>query len=136
MFAKATQDVFKPIEAAIVDKDVGVLVNNVGVITDHPKYFSEMEYREIWSHINVNVAAATIISRIVLPDMERNGRGAIINLASSAAYLPLPFNVAYAATKAYMDYFSLGLAAEVAHKVGRINRITNLLRRHAPMLCN
>ena len=115
-FSKASQGVFKPIESAIVGKDVGVLVNNVGVSTEHPKYFSEMDYQSLWNHINVNVAAATIITRIVLPEMERKKKGAIINLASSAAYLPLPFNVAYAATKAYMDYFSEGLAAEVAHK--------------------
>ena len=115
-FSKGLQETFKPIEAAIKNKDVGILVNNVGVITDHPKYLSEMDYCDIWIHINVNVAAATVITRLVLPEMEQKGKGAIINLASSAAFLPLPFNVVYAATKAYMDHFSEGLAAEVAHK--------------------
>lgn len=115
-FSKGSQEVFKPIEEAIKNKDVGILVNNVGVITDHPKYLSEMDYSDIWNHININVAAATVVTRLVLPYMEQKGKGAIINLASSAAFLPLPLNVVYAATKAYMDHFSEGLAAEVAHK--------------------
>ena len=115
-FAKGSIGIHGIMESTLKDKDIGVLVNNVGVITDHPKYVSEMDYEEIWSHINVNVAAATIMSRLILPDMERKGKGAIINLASSAALLPLPLNVVYAATKAYMDHFSEGLAAEVSHK--------------------
>ena len=106
----------KQIEGILVDKDIGVLVNNVGVITDHPKYLTEMDYGDIWNHINVNVGAATIVSRIVLPIMEGKRKGAVINLASSAALLPLPLNVVYSATKAYIDHFSEGLAAEVAHK--------------------
>ena len=115
-FAKPCKEISNVIEDKIKDKDIGLLVNNVGVITDHPKYVSEMEYEDIWNHINVNVAAATIMSRIILPGMEKKGKGAIINLASSAALLPLPLNVVYAATKAYMDHFSEGLAAEVSHK--------------------
>ena len=115
-FAKPCKGISNVIEDKIKDKDIGLLVNNVGVITDHPKYVSEMEYEDIWNHINVNVAAATIMSRIILPGMEKKGKGAIINLASSAALLPLPLNVVYAATKAYMDHFSEGLAAEVSHK--------------------
>ena len=115
-FSQGSEVGVKDIEGVLADKDVGVLVNNVGVITDHPKYLTEMDYGDIWNHINVNVGAATIVSRIVLPIMESKGKGAIINLASSAALLPLPLNVVYSATKAYVDHFSEGLAAEVAHK--------------------
>ena len=115
-FSNGSTEDFKPIEIAIKGKDIGLLVNNVGVITDHPKYVTEMDFEDIWKQINVNIAAATITTRIVLPGMEQKGKGAIINLGSSAALSPLPFNVVYAATKAYMDYFSEGLAAEVAHK--------------------
>jgi len=115
-FAKPSNEISNILEDVLRYKDLGVLVNNVGVLTDHPKYVSEMEYEDIWNHINVNVAAATIMSRIVLPQMEKKGKGAIINLASSAALLPLPLGVIYAATKAYIDHFSEGLAAEVLHK--------------------
>jgi short-subunit dehydrogenase len=115
-FSQGSEVGVKHIEGALVDKDIGVLVNNVGVITDHPKYLTEMDYGDIWNHINVNVGAATIVTRMVLPIMEKKRKGAIINLASSAALLPLPLNVVYSATKAYVDHFSEGLAAEVAHK--------------------
>ncbi len=53
----------------------------------------------LWDLVNVNVAACTLMCRIVLPNMEQRGRGAIINLASSAALQPLPLQAVYAATK-------------------------------------
>ena len=41
--------------------------------------------------------------RLVLPGMESRGRGAVINLASSAALHPLPLQAVYAATKVSSD---------------------------------
>ena len=65
----------------------------------HPKNFFEVTKEEIWAHINVNVAAATAMTEIVLPGMMRRRRGAIVNIASSAAIYPVPKLGIYAATK-------------------------------------
>jgi len=45
------------------------------------------------------MGAATIMTRIVMPGMESRNRGAIINLASSAALSPQPLVSAYTASK-------------------------------------
>jgi 17beta-estradiol 17-dehydrogenase / very-long-chain 3-oxoacyl-CoA reductase len=70
----------------------------------------------LWNLVNVNVAAATQMMRIVLPKMEAKKKGAIINLASSAALSPQPLVQVYTATKAYMDFLSEALSYEYSRK--------------------
>ena len=49
-----------------------------------------------------------------LPDMVSRGTGAILNIGSLAGFQPLPGNVTYAATKAFVNAFSEGLHADLA----------------------
>lgn len=58
----------------------------------------------------LNVVALSDITRMVLPYMERNG--SIVNMASSAAFLPQPDFGIYAATKSYVLSFSRALRRE------------------------
>ena len=62
--------------------------------------------------IQVNINAATMMTQMVLPLMEKKKKGAIINLASVSGLSPQPLQTVYAATKAYMDFFSRGLQIE------------------------
>lgn len=62
--------------------------------------------------INVNIASATMMTKIILPKMISKRKGAIINLASSAALDPQPLQQVYTATKAYMAFYSKALASE------------------------
>jgi uncharacterized protein len=48
-----------------------------------------------------------------LPGMIERGRGAVINMSSTAGFQPLPFNAGYSAAKAYLLYLSEALHAEV-----------------------
>ena len=91
--------------------DIDFLINNAGLgdvgpfATSPPKRNDEM--------LQVNVVALTTLTRALLPQMIRQKRGAILNVSSSAGFLPIPeFNV-YAATKAYVTSFSESLRAEV-----------------------
>ncbi|KAL1487052.1 hypothetical protein MTO96_008356 [Rhipicephalus appendiculatus] len=59
-----------------------------------------------------NCVAATMMTRIVLPQMDERRRGVIINVSSISAMHPLPLLSAYAASKAYLDNLSQGLHAE------------------------
>ncbi len=61
--------------------------------------------------IDVNIKALTLITRMCLPYMAPNG--AIINMASASAFLPLPDMNVYSATKAYVLNFSRALADEI-----------------------
>ncbi|HEX3421376.1 MAG TPA: SDR family NAD(P)-dependent oxidoreductase, partial [Candidatus Udaeobacter sp.] len=61
----------------------------------------------------VNVATLTLVTRHFLPQMIAQHRGAILNVSSSAGFLPIPGSAVYAATKAYVTSFSEALRAEL-----------------------
>ena len=92
----------------LYDKDIGILVNNVGVAYDRLNYFHEFSKENMWNMINVNVCSMTLMTKMILPGMLRKKKGAIINISSVAAMGPQPFATIYSATKAYVDFFSRG----------------------------
>jgi short-subunit dehydrogenase len=61
----------------------------------------------------VNVLALTKLTRALIPQMISRKRGAILNVSSSAGFLPIPELNVYAATKAYVTSFSEALRAEL-----------------------
>ncbi len=62
--------------------------------------------------VAVNVAAPTILSRLVLPGLIARRSGGILNVASVVGYLPGPNMAAYYATKAYLLSLSEALYEE------------------------
>ena len=56
------------------------------------------------------------MTKIILPIFEAKRKGAIINIASVSGLSPQPLQTVYAATKAYMDFFSRGLQNEYSSK--------------------
>ncbi len=88
-----------------------VLVNNAGFGTGgslakaNPQRQQDMLY--------LHVMAAMRLTQAALPGMQGRGRGGIINVSSVAAFTPLPRNVNYHASKAYLVAFSTGLQSEL-----------------------
>lgn len=69
------------------------------------------EFEDVTGMVNTNCMALTAVTKLILPYMAKNGR--IIQLASSAAFMPqINFSV-YAATKSYVLSFSRSLAQEL-----------------------
>ncbi|WP_026343604.1 SDR family oxidoreductase [Nocardia sp. BMG111209] len=64
------------------------------------------------NQIAVNITALTELTAILLPGMLSRGRGAVVNVASTAAFQPVPHMAVYAATKAYVLSFTRALWAE------------------------
>lgn len=93
------------------NKDVGILVNNVGVLAV-PTKFENITEDEIWNQVIVNVASVPAMCKMVLPGMLARKRGLIVNVASSAAVAPFPLFQVYAATKAFVRSFSKSLEFE------------------------
>ena len=91
--------------------DIDLLINNAGLGDVGP--FATSDPRRNDQMLLVNVIALTSLTRKLLPQMIARKRGAILNVSSSAGFLPIPeFNV-YAATKAYVTSFSEALRAEL-----------------------
>jgi short-subunit dehydrogenase len=63
--------------------------------------------------VEVNVAALTRLTVLLLPGVLERRRGAILNVASTAVFQPGPNQAVYAATKAYVLSFTEALAEEV-----------------------
>jgi short-subunit dehydrogenase len=112
------QDLAKPAGPAAVVKavqadgePVGILVNNAGVIDVGPFVASEMD--KIAGLVNLNVRALTELTGLLLPAMVERRFGRILNVASLAAFQPVPSMAAYAASKAYVLSFTEALSEEL-----------------------
>jgi short-subunit dehydrogenase len=91
--------------------DIDFLINNAGLGDSGPFATSPPQRNE--EMLQVNIVAVTTLTRALLPQMISRKRGAVLNVSSSAGFLPIPeFNV-YAATKAYVNSFSESLRAEL-----------------------
>lgn len=90
---------------------IDLLVNNAGFTVYGP--FAEESVESQLNLVRVNVLALTELTRMVLPQMIERGDGRILNVASSAAYLPGPLMSVYYASKAYVLSFSEGLSEEL-----------------------
>ena len=90
---------------------VDLVVNNAGLGLTGP--FTEHDLGAELNSIQVNVSALTALTYLMAKGMIERGRGAILNLASNAAFLPLPNMATYAAAKAYVLFFSEALAVEL-----------------------
>ncbi|CAL4107260.1 unnamed protein product, partial [Meganyctiphanes norvegica] len=110
-FAKG-QSIYGHIAKELEGKDIGVLVNNVGVIGQLMTLFCDWEEKNIWDIINVNIGNVPAVTKIVLPGMLQRKRGIIINLASIVSLMPHPRSAIYTASKAFIDFFTQALAAE------------------------
>jgi short-subunit dehydrogenase len=91
--------------------DVEILVNNAGFATGGPFYKSDPS-REL-DQVRVLVEAVVALTSAFLPGMVERGRGAILNVASTAGMQPLPYSAGYSAAKAYVLTFSEALHEEV-----------------------
>src|SRR5205823_5037127 len=94
----------------ITNETIDFLINNAGV-GDHGS-FATANLIHVNEQVLVNVLALTALTRALLPRMIAQKRGAILNVSSSAGFLPLPGIAAYAATKAYVTSFSEAIRAE------------------------
>jgi short-subunit dehydrogenase len=92
--------------------DVEILVNNAGFATGGP--FAESDPERELEQVRVLVEAMVALTSIFLPPMVQRRRGAILNVASTAAMQPLPYAAGYSAAKAYVLTFSEALHQEVA----------------------
>ena len=106
----ATGDGVSQVAERVRADDVTVLVNNAGFGTAGE--FCELPLEREIEEIDVNVRAPVRLTHAALSSMVPRRRGGIINVASTAAFQPLPYNAIYGATKAFVLHFSEGVHEE------------------------
>ena len=87
-----------------------LLVNAAGL--DAGGRFAEQPLELILDAVRLNVEALVALTRLYLPRMAARRSGAIVNVASAAAFAPLPGHAVYAASEAFVLSLSEALWAE------------------------
>lgn len=105
-------------EVAALGLAVDLLVNNAG-FGSHG-FFDRLEPKREHDEIEVNVQALVALTHAFLPGMLERKRGGVINVASTAAFQPVPYMAVYGATKAFVRSFSEALHEEVHARGVRI----------------
>jgi len=97
---------------------VAILVNNAGIGTIGSVTKTPVD-DEI-AHVRVNVEAVIDLTTRAVQQMVPRGRGAILNVASTAGLHPFPGQAGYAGTKAFVHTYTEGLRGELALNVGGV----------------
>ncbi len=94
------------------ERPVEVLVNCAGFGVYGA--FSETDLEQEMAMMEVNCGAVHLLMKLFLQDMEKRGKGTILNVASSAGLVPGgPYMAAYYATKSYVTSLTRGVAEEL-----------------------
>lgn len=101
------------IEERLGRGDIIMLINNAGFGT-FGEFAKQPLAREL-EELDLNVRALMRLTHAALQPMTERRSGTIINVASAAAFQPIPFNATYAATKAFVLHFSEAIHEEARH---------------------
>lgn len=88
-----------------------VLVNAAGLSTVGPVHGNDPAAE--LTMVRTDVEAVVHLCSLVLPGMVERGAGAVLNVASTAAFQPLPGQAGYAASKAFVVSYSQAVRAEL-----------------------
>lgn len=97
-------------EIAKRGRKIELVVNNAGFATVGDIANTDVE--RVMELVRLNIGAVTELTYRFLPEMTERGHGAIINVASVAAFQPVAYMGAYAASKSYVLHFTEALWAE------------------------
>lgn len=94
-------------QCQLLKVDIELLINNAGFATHG--LFEQVSGERQHEEVMLNVAAIVDMTHLFLPDMLRKSSGAVINVASTAGFQPLPYMAVYGATKAFVLSFTQAL---------------------------
>ena len=105
----AAEELFDEVSQSGIEVDY--LINNAGF--GGRGKFHERAWPQDLAMINLNVVALTALTRLFLPGMVQRNKGKILNVSSTASFMPGPLQAVYFATKAYVTFFSNAIAEEL-----------------------
>jgi 3-hydroxy acid dehydrogenase / malonic semialdehyde reductase len=101
------------LEAIVADRHIDVLINNAGMMPPLGS-FADMTIPDIDATLQVNLSAAIILTRLVVPQMRDRGSGHILFTGSIAAHAAFANIAVYSATKAAIAGFAAALRADLS----------------------
>jgi NAD(P)-dependent dehydrogenase (short-subunit alcohol dehydrogenase family) len=116
----ASMDELRRVHAEAVDYagPVEVVLNNAGIGLEAP--LIDMDEHLMRELVETNLFGVWALTKLVVPAMHDAGEGVVLVTGSINALMPEPPGVAYAMTKAAIDSFVRGLAAEVGSRGIRV----------------
>ena len=102
-----------------VHEPIDILINNAG-FGDYGE-FHETELDKDLQMVQTNIQAVHILTKLFLKDFIRRDKGYILNVASSAAFLPGPLMATYYATKSYVLRLSMAIWKELQKKGSHVS---------------
>ncbi|XP_015980618.1 testosterone 17-beta-dehydrogenase 3 isoform X2 [Rousettus aegyptiacus] len=109
-------DIYEYIKEELKGLEIGILVNNVGMLPSFlPSHFLNTP-GDIQSLIHCNITSVVKMTQLILKDMESRRRGLILNISSGVALFPWPLYSMYSSSKAFVYTFSKALQAEYKAK--------------------
>jgi 17beta-estradiol 17-dehydrogenase / very-long-chain 3-oxoacyl-CoA reductase len=112
-FAKDSAEDYQKLAEIVDGLDVAILVNNVGKSHDMPVSFLETDEVEMVDIITINVKGTLKVTKVVAPGMVARRRGLILTMGSFGGFLPTPLLATYSGSKAFLQYWSTALGAEL-----------------------
>ncbi|CAN7937368.1 unnamed protein product [Ixodes hexagonus] len=108
--------IYPEIGRQLEGKEIGILINNAGVMYDSPSLFLNVPEKKLVESVNINMMAVMMMTYLVLPQMVERKKGVIVNISSISSFYPLPLMAVYSASKVFVDWFSMALDYEYKDK--------------------
>ena len=113
------------VEEVLKSEDhIDILVNNFG--TSNPRKDLDIrstEYSDFIGTVDTNLASVFLSAQAVIPHMEKNGGGSIINISSIGGLVPDISQIAYGTSKAAINYLTKLIAVQTARSNIRCNAV-------------
>lgn len=96
------QTIYPKIKSELENLEIGMLVNNVGMVFGEGKCFHDTKDDTVWRDlVNCNCISMVRMCHLILPQMVSRSRGVIVNVGSVSATFGTPYLTVYGASKVH-----------------------------------
>ena len=113
-FSQDNDSDYEALRELLSGLDVGILLNNVGQSHYMPVPFLETSLSELQNIVTINCLGTLKVTKVVAPILKQRRKGLILTMGSTAGWSPTPYLATYSGSKAFLQYWSSALAAELA----------------------